>query len=77
MKRFFFLAFMGLCSCGPTTNSPQQVKFDETPITDNKDKDLMAKNALAFINAYVENCNKMGNDVGVAEWVLTSRLDRI
>ncbi|MCL3782111.1 DUF3828 domain-containing protein [Prolixibacteraceae bacterium JC049] len=33
-----------------------------------------SKNALQFINNYVENCNKMKNAIGIIEWVNSNQL---
>jgi len=64
MRLIFFLAIIGFASCGHSQNTLQ------------KGKELGKKtnNALAFINGYVENVNKMKQAVGIIDWVNSNKL---
>lgn len=66
------LSILVLSACGqnePTTQ-PTDSKTEETVV---KIEDKV-ENALVFINAYVENSNKMSQAVGMVEWVQASDL---
>ena len=71
-KIFIPVVLLFLVSCGTKESNVQETKTGEqtkTPKTD-----LRMENALSFINAYIQNCNKMGDAVPVVDWVQSNPL---
>lgn len=62
------LAIFLFASCGSTENpnGNQQSKKNTTTVLQEGNK---TDNALSFINAYVENSNKLNKAVGMIDWV--------
>ncbi len=52
------------CSSDTKTDTTETSSTEST----NDFKSFVGDNALTFINAYVENCNKMKESVGIVEW---------
>lgn len=72
LKQVSIFSLLVLAACGqnePTTQSTDP-KTEESVV---KIEDKV-ENAIVFINAYVENSNKMGQAVGMVEWVQASDL---
>jgi hypothetical protein len=65
-KLIFLLTIIGFVSCGQSSNKLN---------TDNDSQvDRKTQNALAFINGYVENGNKMNQAIGIIDWVNSNKL---
>ncbi len=73
LKYTFILLTILFASCGGAKQENVSNKYEETQ---NKvsEKQTKTDNALAFINAYVENSNKMSKAVGIKEWVNSNTL---
>ena len=72
LKQLAIASILVVSACGqnePTTQSTDP-KTEESVV---KIEDKV-ENAIVFINAYVENSNKMGQAVGMVEWVQASDL---
>jgi hypothetical protein len=69
MKQIIFiLTIILLVACGQ--NSDNETKEKVSAIASNNSQDNMPVDiAIQFINAYVDNCNKMKESIGVVEWV--------
>lgn len=73
MKQIFILTFLFCASCGQNTASNASKDKSIEPSTE-VGKEKPVENALTFINAYVKNCNRMKDALGVVEWVNSSKL---
>lgn len=72
-KLVFSAALLVLASCGQNTDSQTAVRKSPVPQAALKSEGASDK-AVAFINAYVANCNKEQGALGVAQWVRASKL---
>jgi hypothetical protein len=74
MRQIFFLAislFIACqCSSQVVTNTNHKAELDSIQSA----QEVKINVALAFINAYVDNCNKIKKAVGAVEWVNTNKL---
>lgn len=73
MSRCFLIAIFIFTSCGndnESRNSEVKIKNQFSIETNENQSD----NALTFINAYVENCNKNSQSLGVIDWVNASTM---
>jgi hypothetical protein len=71
IRLIFILAIVGFASCGHSQN---EIKETSTSKAKNKDQSIKTDNALAFINGYVSNVNKMKQAVGIIDWVNSNKL---
>jgi hypothetical protein len=69
-KTIFVLTIFLSISCGQNSNTKKKMEVSSTESKDN----LRVKNALKFINSYVDNCNKMNESMGVVEWVNSNKM---
>lgn len=70
MRLVFLIAIIGLVSCGQMSNNKQS----NTSQVSNVKKNSKTDNALAFINGYTKNANKMNQAVGIKDWVYSNNL---
>lgn len=71
MIRFVcFLAVVGLLFCGQVSNS----KVNNVSQISSIEKIKRTENALAFINGYLENANRMKQAIGIVDWVNSNKL---
>jgi hypothetical protein len=73
-KPLFFLFVVLLASCGTNDSQTNQPKDSVPTQNSQSNNDQIAEKAISFINAYVENCNKMNQAVSVTDWVNQSAL---
>ncbi|MES2654281.1 MAG: hypothetical protein V4620_01760 [Bacteroidota bacterium] len=67
----FTLVFVTSCVHSDKTNTTYNTQTTQETISEKENK---VKNALAFINAYVENANKMNKAMGIMEWANSNSL---
>ncbi len=74
MLRLIFIAtLLVFVSCGHKAET--KIDSGKTTIQSTVDKnENLIKTALTFLNAYVDNCNKMKESIGVIEWVDSNKL---
>ncbi len=70
MRLILFIAIIGLASGGQASNH----KRSNTSQVSSVKKISKIDNALAFINEYTKNANKMKHAVGIADWVNANHL---
>lgn len=75
-KSVFFVLLLVVASCGQNTD-PKTVT-GKPPIPPAVLESAKASDkAVAFLNAYVANCNKEKGGIGMAEWVDSSKLTTV
>ncbi len=73
MKFISILTIIFFVSCGQSQDSkiaPQKSIVKSAKVEQEK----LLKNALTFINSYVDNCNRMKESIGVVEWTNSNKL---
>lgn len=73
LKQTLILTIVLVTSCGYNDKGSNANNTQTTQETFSE-KESKVKNALAFINAYVENVNKMNKAMGIMEWVNSNNL---
>lgn len=73
LKQTLILIIVLLTSCRDSnkTNNAHNTQITQETVSEKENK---VKNALAFINAYVKNVNKMNKAIGIMEWVNSNSL---
>ena len=75
MKQFILISTLLLfVSCSSDTKTTTDMPSTESTVDQ---KSIIVDNALTFINAYIDNCNKMKESVGVVEWANSNELSTI
>jgi len=70
---FFFILIISI-SCSQSNTSQKKSESNSLEKNKGEQENLPTKIALEFINAYVENCNKIKGSVRVEEWVNSNKL---
>jgi hypothetical protein len=73
LRPILLLTILGLASC-QFKNKNETDSNTSMPKAASSNSDKRITNALAFLNAYVENCNKGKNQVSAVEWANSSKL---
>lgn len=73
MRYIFIMTLIFCASYGQSTDTEVSTDKNVVQSTEVRQEKLI-ENALAFINSYVDNCNKMKESVGVVEWTNSNKL---
>lgn len=73
MKHILILTLIFCASCGQSTDTKVSTGKNIVQSTEVGQEKLI-ENALAFINSYVDNCNKTKESIGVVEFTNSNKL---